>query len=157
MADPLIDYFAGEKRESMIFTCAGVAAIAVAVWLWTTPWRGAVYPLVIFGLIHLAVGGAIYLRTDLQVATVEAARQEAPASLRGDERARMKVVVRNFRIYRWVELAVIALGLVLVWRYADRPTWYAAGVGCIAEGAVTLVLDLFAEARADRYLRWLST
>jgi hypothetical protein len=158
MADPLIDYFAGEKRESVAFICAGVVSIAVVVWLWrgTTPWRGAVYPLAIFGLIQLVVGGAIYLRTNGQVATLEAARHEAPASFRGDERARMKVVVRNFRVYRWVELAVIALGLVLLWRFPDRPALHAAGAGCVAQAGLTLILDLFAEARADRYLRWLN-
>ena len=47
------------------------------------------------------------------------------------------------------------LGIALTFAFAQREFVFAAGVGCIAQGAFMLVLDLFAEHRGVAYLRLL--
>jgi hypothetical protein len=150
----LASYFAGEKRESALFLLAGVAALAAAAALFrgASPWRGMIAPLAIVGVIQAAVGGAVLLRTDRQVAALAERVPREPAEVRRDETARMEKVMAGFRAYKAVEVAIIALGVALALLFPYGSALHAAGAGCLAQGALMLVLDLFAEGRAHAYL-----
>lgn len=154
MREQLISYFSAEKQESLVFLGAGLAAIALSAWLLRTgsAFRGAAVPLVLVGLIQLTVGGAVFLRTDAQIAALLARLEAAPATLAHDEVPRMETVMRNFSVYKIIELAIFALGVALTYAGRDRATLYAAGIGCVAQGAVMLLCDLFAEHRGAAYL-----
>lgn len=64
----------------------------------------------------------------------------------------MEKVMANFRIYKLVEIAIFALGVGLTFAFPGRDFVYSVGIGCVAQGAFMLVLDLFAEHRGAAYL-----
>ena len=154
MQAQLLGYFAEEKLESLGFVIAGVVALAVSVWLWRTgsSYRAMAFPLVAVALLHLVVGGSVYLRTDGQVAALTAQLAQAPSAFQAAELARMDVVMRNFALYKLIELALLAAGIALTYAFRHREALYAVGIGLVIQAGVTLVADLFAEKRGDTYL-----
>ncbi|MBZ4418716.1 hypothetical protein [Myxococcus sp. RHSTA-1-4] len=154
MQAQLLRYFAEEKAESLLFVLAGVVALAASVWLWRTgsSYRAMAFPLVAVALIHLVVGGSVYLRTDVQVAALTAQLAQAPAAFQSAELARMGVVMRNFALYKLIELGLLAAGIAMTYAFRHREALYAVGIGLVIQAGVTLVADLFAEKRGDTYL-----
>ena len=155
----LLPYFAAERQEAMLFVAVGAAAVAAAAWLtWRVPrWRGAAWPLVAIAAIQIVVGGSVGLRTDAQVATLAARLAADPAAFKREETARMLVVNDNFRVYKAIEIGLVAAGVALVAanrRPAQRPRrafWRAFGAGLALQAAFMLALDFFAEERAGVY------
>ncbi len=154
MQAQLVGYFAGEKAESVLFVLAGVVALAASAWLWRSGsgYRAMGIPLVVVALIHLAVGGSVYLRTDGQVAALTAQLAQAPAAFQAAELARMGVVMKNFALYKLIELFLLGVGVAMTYAFRHREALYAVGVGLVIQAGVTLVADLFAEKRGDTYL-----
>jgi hypothetical protein len=154
MQSQLLRYFAEEKAESAIFVLMGVVALGVSVWLWRTgsSYRGMMWPLGLIALIQLGVGGAVYLRTDGQVAALTAQLSSAPGAYQAAEVARMEVVMRSFALYKVIELVLFAVGVGLTYAFRNRETLYAVGIGLVLQSSLMLVADLFAEKRGDEYL-----
>lgn len=152
--EQMVRYFAEEKAESWLFVLVGVAAIGLAVWLVRTGsgYRGMAWPLVGVGLIQLVVGGAVLLRTDGQVAGLLVELARSPAAVRAVEVPRMEVVMRNFQLYKVIEIALLAVGIALTYAFRRKEVLYGVGVGLVLQSSVMLVLDLFAERRGDTYL-----
>lgn len=159
MRDAMIGYFAAEKQESLLFMVIGVAAIitSVALFMTASSYRGMSYPLIAIALIQLAVGGSVYFRTDAQVATLSAQMSREPAAYKADELARMEKVNKNFGIYKVIEIALLAAGIVMTYALRRSDTLYAVAIGLILQASVMLVLDLFAERRADTYTAAVAT
>ena len=155
MRAQLSSYFFAEKWEGLAFVMVGVAAMALTAFLWRGPYRGMAVPLVLVGLIQVGVGGSVFRRTDAQEAALAAQLESAPATLRAREVPRMERVMANFRIYKIVELCIFAFGVTLTLLFPHQDFVYSAGIGCIAQGAFMLVLDLFAEHRGAAYLAML--
>jgi hypothetical protein len=88
---------------------------------------------------------------------VGAALQSDRAHIATVELRRMRVVVRNFVLYRWIELALLLAGAVLSVVAARGTRLRGAGLGLALESALMLGLDLFAQRRAEVYLGFLST
>lgn len=158
MEEHLLPYFAAEKQESLLFMLVGAAAVAVSVWLFVTGsrYKGMAYPLVAVAAIQFVVGGTVYFRTDRQVSELQVQFQHAPAAFKAEETKRMAVVVKNFKIYKWIEIALLAAGIALVLALRGNDLWYAVGIGLIIQSALMLVLDLFAEKRAEEYLSFIA-
>ncbi len=133
-------YFAAERRGGAIFLAAGLAALTVCVWLATRPtaYRGMIPPLGVLGLVEVAIGATVLLRRTRQA---EARR----------ERDRMRRVIASFRIYKVVETVVLTAGLTLMMLFPRHTPLYAAGLACLLQASVLLVLDRFAERRAREY------
>lgn len=158
MEEHLIPYFAAEKSEALLFMAVGVAAIAVSGWLWLSRsrWKAMALPLVVIAAIQLTVGGTVYFRTDAQVAALQAQLAADRSAFKQAETVRMDVVVKNFKIYKAIEIALLLAGLALVALMRSRQTLLAVGAGLALQSALMLVLDLFAEARADEYLKFVA-
>jgi hypothetical protein len=152
MKAQMTSYFFAEKWEGLVFVLVGVLAVGLTAWLWRGPYRGMGVPLVLVALIQIGVGGTVFLRSDAQLAQLEAQLDTAPLALREREVPRMEKVMANFRVYKIIELCIFALGVALTFAFPNRDFVYAAGIGCIAQGAFMLVLDLFAEHRGAAYL-----
>jgi hypothetical protein len=152
MKAQMASYFSAEKWEGLVFVLVGVAAMALTAWLWRGPYRGMGIPLVLIGLIQISVGGSVFLRTDAQLVELTAQLDSAPMALKTSELSRMEKVMANFRTYKMIELGIFALGVALTYLFPHRDSLYAAGIGCIAQAAFMLVLDLFAEHRGAGYL-----
>ena len=88
MQGALVRYFAAEKQESLLFVAAGAVALLAAALLLRGggPYRAMAWPLLAVGVIQLAVGGSVFLRTESQVATLEARLAADPAGFRAEEK-----------------------------------------------------------------------
>jgi len=152
VSDALARYFAAEKQGSLVFVAVGVLSLVAAALLARTPWKGALWPPLVLGLGALVVGGGVWLRTDRQVAELQATLARSPPELRSVEVPRMERIQRTFRLIKTVEIVVLAAGLALAFLFARGSTAYAVGVGLAVEAAILLGLDLLASRRADVYV-----
>jgi hypothetical protein len=148
-------YFGAEKSEALLFIAVGVAALTLSVVLWRrrSRLRGMIIPLVAIAAIQLVVGTTVYSRTEAQVASLQSQWQAAPTEFKAAEMSRMKAVMRNFEIYKIVEIALLASGLALVVALQRREFWFAFGLGLTLQSGFMLALDFFAERRGHDYLR----
>lgn len=150
----MAEYFGAEKSESLLFMLVGVAATATAIFLWRAApaWRGMAVPLVAVAAIQIVVGGSVYFRTDAQLKTLTAQMQQTPAEFRNAELKRMDTVNKNFAIYKLVEILLLASGILLTYFFNHNDFVFSAGHGFIIQSAFMLILDLFAERRAEYYV-----
>lgn len=154
-------YFHGEKQESLLFLIIGIIAIILAIIFWflikTNPsfFKGAAIPLLAIGLIQSAVGFTVYSRSDKQMKAVAYNAGMEPVSyVKQQELPRMQTVLKNFVIYRWVEIVFIITGLVIVLLFrknAERTFWYGFGVALAIQAVIMLGADYFAEKRGKVY------
>ncbi|MBL7701692.1 MAG: hypothetical protein JNM14_05550 [Ferruginibacter sp.] len=154
-------YFIAEKQESLLFLIVGMVAVLLAVVCWffikSNPafYKGAAIPLLAIGLIQMVVGYTVYSRTDKQQKDIAYnIGMEPVAYVKSTELPRMKTVMKNFVIFRWVEIAFIITGLVLIFLFrqnAGKAFWYGLGVALAIQGAIGLGLDYFAERRGRVY------
>jgi hypothetical protein len=154
MIKEMTDYFAGEKQESLLFIAVGLIAICIATWLWTNGHRlrFMAVPLVTVALMQLVVGGTVYLRTESQMQGLMAQSQSAPAQFKQDEVSRMQTVMKNFNIYKTIEMILLVLGVGLIAFLQRFDVAAGIGAGLVLQAAFTLALDMFAEARGQDYL-----
>ena len=154
-------YFSGEKQESLLFLIVGFVAVLLAVVFWffikTNPsfYKGAAIPLLAIGLIQMTVGYTVYSRTDDQQKDIAYKIGMDPVSLvKQTELPRMKKVMKNFVIYRWIEIAFIFAGLVLIFLFrtdSDKTFWYGLGIALALQAVIMLGADYFAEKRGKVY------
>jgi hypothetical protein len=112
---------------------------------WPFPWRR-------WPSSSSPLGTSVYLRTERQVVALAGMLEEAPADYRREETARMERVMAGFRLYKALEIALLAAGLAPCLTFRRQEALYAAGVGLVIQSALMLVLDLFAEKRCQDYL-----
>lgn len=149
----IITYFAAEKRESLLFLMAGAAAIAASVYLWATasPYRAMAWPLTAVALIQIVVGWTVWARTDGQMKGLHTILNQDKAAYAAAEVPRMEKVRRSFRIYKAIEIALLAAGLAGAFFLQDRMALHAASAGLALQAGLMLVFDLYAESRAEVY------
>jgi membrane protein implicated in regulation of membrane protease activity len=116
--DPAAAYFQAEQLESLLFLAVGVIALAASAGLWwgrrSPQARGCAVALAAVAAIQVTVGATIYARTPGDLARVQAQMQGDRARILSDEVPRMRTVMRNFEIYRWIEIALLGGGALLV-------------------------------------------
>ena len=144
-----------------MFLIIGIAAILLAVVFWffikSNPsfFKGAAIPLMAIGLIQMVVGYTVYSRTDKQKKDIAYNIGIEPVSfVKQTELPRMEKVMTNFVIYRWVEIAFIITGLVLIFLFKSNPDksfWYGLGIGLAIQAVIMLGADYFAEKRGKVY------
>ena len=154
MMNNMSDYFVAEKQESVIFVVVGLLAIGFSLWLWMNENRlkSMAYPLAVIALMQIVVGGTVYLRTDSQVSTLSAQFQVNPAALKAEETARMETVMKNFSIYKSIEMLLLIMGVGMIAFFQRHDVVAGIGVGLVLQAAFTLTLDIFAETRGADYL-----
>ena len=154
MMNNMNSYFVAEKQESVIFIAVGLLALGISVWLWLNGHRlkSMAYPLVVIGLMQIVVGGTVYLRSDSQVSTLSAQMQLNPWVLKAEETTRMQTVMKNFSIYKGIEMLLLIIGVGMIAFLQRHDMAAGIGVGLVLQAALTLTLDIFAEARGADYL-----
>lgn len=145
-----------------MFLIVGIVAVLLAVVFWfiikSNPsfFKAAAIPLLVIGLIQIVVGYSVYSRTDKQKANIAYnIGMEPVAYVKQTEQPRMKKVMKNFVIYRWVQIAFIITGLVLIFLFksnADKSFWYGFGVALVIQAIIMLGVDFFAERRGKVYI-----
>jgi hypothetical protein len=148
-------YLNAEKSESLIFVCIGMVSISFATYLlfkWSDSfYKGFAIPVITVGLIQLLVGGIVYLRTDSQIMNLETLHQQNSTDFKNSETTRMNVVMKNFLLYKKVEVAFVVIGLLVLLTATSKQFWVGVGVGMLLQGALMLTADIFAERRGAEY------
>jgi hypothetical protein len=154
MLNEIDTYFQAERAESLLFVAFGLLAIAASAFLlWRygdAMSRGLAIPLVAVGLIQLAVGGGVYMRTPSQVSALAVQAQSDPKRFKSDETTRMTTVMANFKSYKIIEVAFILIGLVVTLT-VSHPFWLGIGMAMLIQGALMLPADITAEQRGAAY------
>ncbi len=155
-------YFSGEKSGSLVLLIMGVAALAAGIILLigvrTTFWRGVAVPLIIIGCLLAIVGYTVYARSDADRIRNVYALDMNPTELKEKEVPRMEKVMRNFVIYRWVEIALLLAGLMVWFRFRHAESmayWKGLGAALSLMAVIALAADYFAEKRGSIYLEGL--
>lgn len=152
-------YFNAEKGESIIFILLGCAAILLAAgllyYLRTSYAKGMAIPLIAIALIQITVGYVVYRKSDGQRTDMVYALDMDPGRLKSEEIPRMEIVMRNFVYYRWVEIILLASGLLLCWIFyakTEHSFYIGIGAGLALQSLIMLIADGFAEYRGRIYL-----
>lgn len=148
-------YFNAERAESWLFVAVGVIAMGLAINFFFKNdqiLRGAAYPLAIVGLIQLVVGGTVLMRTSADIKRVEEIVKTTPTRIQSEEIPRMNVVMKNFVVYRYVEIVLLGIGLLLLLLNTEGSFGRGIGIGLAIQSALMLGLDYFAEKRGHEYV-----
>jgi len=151
------DYFAGEKRGGLVLVGLGAAGLGAGAVLATRDSdiaRGAGYVGLGIGAIHVAAGVFVYVASAGRITTFEKEIADDESGFASRERERIRGVQRQFFALKIAEVALMAggAGLAIYGVSSDRDLATGIGVGLAVEAAATLVFDIVAARRADRYL-----
>ena len=156
-------YFMAEKQESLLFVFIGAAAIVLSIiflfFIKSNPsfYKGAAIPLLAIGLLMGVVGYTVYARSDKQRLAVAYEMGLNPGMyINNQELPRMKKVMKNFIIYRFVEIILALTGVALFFFFRNKgDKQFLTGLGfTLAIMAVTaLAADFFAEKRGSVYTK----
>ena len=157
--NPVLRYFNGEKAESYIFILIGVIAFAMALIFFfvlkSSFWKGAAIPFIIVALLQFVVGYTIVTRSPKDIARVEKFIKNEPQRIKTMEIPRMEKVLNNFVMYRYVEIALIILGIILMYSSMNDTFWRGIGLGLFIQAGIVLCLDFFAGRRGHIYFLYL--
>ncbi len=152
-------YFNAERAESVVFIVAALLALAASVWcllvLKQSFYFGMAISLATIAALQLIVGVTIYQRSPQDTARVQQMIQLEPDRLQSQEVPRMRVVMRNFKIYLGVELTLLILSLFAMTLVTPGSLAQGLALGMALQAAFTAVLDLIATLRGGAYLSWL--
>ncbi len=152
----LIRYFFGERRGAVLLLIVGSLALVVTLLLLAFGGpglgRGLAGPLGGIALLEVAVGWTVFARTDEQLNGLSRQLESDPAGFRDAELERLRRVRAGLRIYRLIEVALVAGGVAVAVVFRERPALFEAGAGCILQGLLLLVVDGAAEERARAYV-----
>ncbi len=156
-------YFTAEKSESIVFLSIGIAGVLAAIIFFfvikTNFYKGAAIPLLLFGLLMGVVGFTIYKRSDADRIRNTYAYDMNPQDLKAKEMPRMQTVMKNFIIYRWLEIVLAVTGIVLFVYFrnnAAQTFWKGLGLSLTIMAIIALTADYFAEKRGRVYTNGLS-
>lgn len=152
-------YFNAEKAESRIFMAIGIAGIVAAIvffFLKREFYTGAAIPFLLVGLLLTSVGYTVYRKSDNDRVRNVYAFDMNPSELKDKELPRMKTVMKNFVIYRWVEIFLFAAGTglyIYFIRDFKNDFWRGFGLALAVMAILALTADFFAEKRGRVYTK----
>lgn len=154
-------YFNAEKSESVIFILLGFVAIAFAAYFFMKIkqpfYNGMAYPFIAIALIQIVVGSSVYLRSPKDIVRVNQIVQTDKSKIQTEEIPRMKTVMKNFALYKWIEITLILVGIVMYLYFRPATLLKGIGLGLFIQASFMLILDFFAESRGKIYREYLQT
>ncbi len=152
-------YFKSERAESLVFIAIGLIALAAGIYFVMSVKKpfcmGMAWPLIIIALIQLFVGGAVFVRSPKDIVRVEKMASTNQNAIVTEEIPRMETVIKNFTIYRWVEIGLAVVGLILILTHTSGSMSKGIGTGLFIQSLLMLGADYFAAKRGHIYLDWL--
>ncbi len=154
------NYFNAEKQESILFVLVGITAIAFALYFLffqkESLYKGMAYPLIAVALLQILVGGSVWIRSPKDLERVEQFVRSSSEQIEKAEIPRMKVVMKNFIVYRYVEIGLLIFGLLAMFYFGNNLFLKGIGIGLFSQSALMLSLDFFAERRGADYIALLT-
>ncbi len=151
-------YFTQEKIESIFFLILGLVSIAIALIFWFmikySLFNGIAYPFLLIGIIQIVVGTTIILRTTKDIQRVENIVKYDSDKIKSEELPRMEKIMKNFKVYKIIELVLILFGAILFIYFfsSNLPFWKGLGLGLLIQACIMLALDFIAEDKAAKYI-----
>ena len=157
----IVKYFTGEKQESFLFLSFGVIGVAMALYFFfgakTSFLKGIAIPFILISVLEIIVGVTIIDRSPRDIIRVERYLMNKSEMVQKTEIPRMEKVMKNFFIYRCVEIILIVIGMILMYSFRHNLLWNGIGLGLFIQSSIVLILDFFAERRGEIYLSYLRT
>ena len=157
--NPIVKYFTGEKLESFLFLGLGLLGIALAVIFLsvakTSFMKAMAIPFLLVAALELIVGLTLVYRSPKDIVRVETYLSDKNEMIQKEEIPRMEKVMRNFIIFRFTEITLIIIGIILMYGARQNSLWNGIGVGLFIQSSTVLLLDFFAERRGEVYLAYL--
>ena len=154
-------YFIAEKAESMLFIISGLLAILFSIYFYFIIKEnfsiGLIIPFVLFSVVQIVIGSTIYFRSPKDCIRVVKSIKNEPQKIQTEEIPRMEKVMKNFVLYRYFEIAMIILGIVLLVTNSNYNFWEGLGLGLLIQCLILLSLDYFAEKRGQIYIQYLQS
>ncbi len=154
-------YFNAEKNESILFVLVGIFAIITAIYFLIKVklpyYNGMSYPLIAVALIQIVVGSTVYFRSPKDIKRVNEIVTINKPKIQTDEIPRMHVVMKNFELYKWIEIILLLIGLGMFIYFNPSTLWKGIGLGLLIQSGFMLILDFFAESRGKVYLEYLNS
>jgi hypothetical protein len=155
MREDLRRFFREDRRHAAVLFGVGASTLIAGGVLVARPGfaRATSYPLLGVGLLQAVIGAGIFLRTNAQMARLEAQLTNDPSALREAEHKRMTRLHRQYIAVEVAEGAMVVAGATLLGIGArqNRDVLAGIGLGLLIQGALTLPLDLIADHRGERY------
>jgi membrane protein YdbS with pleckstrin-like domain len=151
-------YFTEEKIESLFFIIIGSIAILLASFFLLVIrysfFKGMAIPFLIVGVIQLSVGISVYSRAEKDIERVNYFTKQEPKKIQTQEVPRMEKVMKNFTIYKWIEIILVIVSIILLIIFYSSPQtyWKGLALGLIIQAVTMLNLDVLAQKRGRIYL-----
>lgn len=157
--NPIVKYFTGERLESFLFLGLGISGFAIAISflfiLKTSFLKGIAIPFLLVSFLEIVVGITLIYRSPKDIIRVETYLSKKNEMIQQEEIPRMESVMRNFVIFRYTEITLIILGIILMYGFRQNLLLNGIGLGLFIQSSIVLLLDFFAERRGEVYLAYL--
>ena len=161
MSDGMHDYFDSEKGAAIAVLGSGLVSVGAGSFLVTREShfaRGLGVPILALGAVQTFAGMFYHSTLDGRIAKYDEQIKGDPAGYKLAESQRMEGVIRRFRLFKWTEVGVFAVGAGLtIGGFAKKDdTLEGVGIGVGIEALYFLALDLFADHGAHVYAKKLA-
>jgi hypothetical protein len=119
--------------------------------------KGIAIPFLLVSSLEIIVGLTLIYRSPKDILRVETYLSEKTEMIQTEEIPRMEKVMRNFILFRYTEITLIFLGVILMYGARQNSLWNGIGVGLFIQSSTVLLLDFFAERRGEVYLEYLKS
>lgn len=157
--NPVIKYFNGERDESFLFLALGFLGLVIGSYLIfikaSSYWKGMAIPFILVSVLEIIVGISLIYRSPKDIIRVENYIKNNQVKIKTGEIPRMEKVMSNFVIFRYAEIALIILGMALMYSSMNDTFWRGIGLGLFIQASIVLCLDFFAERRGHHYMEYL--
>lgn len=159
--NPIVKYFTGERQESFLFLGLGIIGCTLALYFLfiskSSFLKGVAVPFLLVSFLEIAVGLTLIFRSPKDIIRVEKYLFERNEMIQKVEIPRMEIVMRNFLIFRYIEIGFILIGIFLLYGFRQSLFWNGIGLGLFIQSSIVLLLDFFAERRGEVYLGYLKS
>lgn len=153
-------YFNAEIVESLFFVLAGIIALLISfyfIFILKKPFlKGISYAITAIAFIQISVGLTVYVRSPGDIERVKQLIQSDNPKIQSEEIPRMLIVMKNFNLYKYIEIALIIAGFALLFLFKND-LLKGIGLGLVVQASLMLLLDFIAAARGDVYLKFLQS
>jgi uncharacterized membrane protein YiaA len=154
-------YFKAEKTESLVFLCIGIVCLCIGIYfakdLTQNFKSGISIPFILIALIQISVGLILFFRTPKDILRVNDFIKNKPQKIQTEELPRMQKVMQSFKIYFYIEVGLLFIGLALHFFCTNNMFINGIGFGLIIQSIFMLIADYFANARGKVYVEFLKT